>query len=347
MAGQNRSLEFWLGANIRVAGTRNDKYPGVPFGGTYYPAGRNSQGIEVPARWEGQVYINRGSYIDQQGVRRDRKSDIIKLVIFNGRGRTDGKGAADNAAKYLAPGKEISLLGNLHSFDGRVFVDGNTINNKMGEIAKTLKHSVTVIPGTLILGADGDKQLALEYAMYQRDPNTFSFWSRPLGWAPNHPEHQRWLDLSRVRAASVYQGGDIFGYAIVGNTAQSITPPMAAPDFAAQGIAQGMAYNNGGTMLENAGTQYNQGYQAPAQQYSQPVQNQAPMMNQAPPTNMPNITPQGVQSSGQLPNLPGQVNQAINQPQQMPGQVPQSNMPNMPYQQFNTGAQAGQGGQPF
>lgn len=245
MAGQNRSLEIITLANVRVAGTRDDRFPGVPFGGTYYPAGKDRNGNDIPARFECSVYINRGSYVNNQGQRVERQPDIIRIVLWNGRNlREAGKGLADIAAKCLAPGKELSLLGNLHSYQGRVFIDGNTINKSDGSVATMLKHSITVIPGTMNLGADAEKQLEFEYQYYERNPQQFSFWSRPRDWQTQQsPGHGVWKQFSATRMATSYQGGDVFGYAIVRQTNQAVAPPMADTT----GLAA--AYSGGATNL--------------------------------------------------------------------------------------------------
>lgn len=320
MAGQNRSLEIVVLANVRVAGTKDDRYPGVPFGGTYYPAGVDKNGKEVPARWEGGVYINRGSYSDAQGNRVERQPDIARLVLWNGRNiREQGKGLADIAAKCLSPGKELSCLGNLHSYMGRVFIDGQPRQKADGSIALTQKHSITVIPGTMNLGADADKLLAFEYQNFQRNPQQFSFWSRPLNWQTGQQDHQTWLAMSNARMSTTFQGGDIFGYAIVGNTRQANAPQQADNNPLAN--AFGMAMGAGMT----GGQQFN--------------------------TGAPTINNTGVYNAGQMPNIP---NQGYNTGApagnagygaQNTGYGAPSGMPAQNFQQ-NAGVPA-QGGQPF
>ena len=222
----SRSLEVVVLANIRVAGTNDDRFPGVPFGGTYYPAGTDAEGKPISARFECNAYINRGHYTNQStGQKVDKKPDIAKLVFWNGREADGGKGLADLAAKCLAKGKELSCLGNLHSFDGRIYIDGQTRNKQNGEIATTLKHSVTVIPGTMNLGQDSDKQLNFEYQNWDRAPGQMSFFSRPRNWGFQQTDERAWKEISAQRMAQAYQGGDTYGYAIVRNTASRVAPP--------------------------------------------------------------------------------------------------------------------------
>ena len=287
MSGANRSLEIQVLGNIRIAGTKDDRFPGVTFGGIYYPEGTDGAGKKISARWEGSAYINRGSYINNQGDKVDRTPDIVRLVLWNGRStKGDGKGLADIAAKCFSPGKELSCLGNAHSYQGRIYIDGATRNKADGTIATTLKHSVTVIPGTMNLGADADKQLNFEYGNWDRQPGQISFFSRPRNWSFGQSDHAQWLHISNARMASVFNGGDTYGYALVRQTGSRVAPPQF--DQTSNPVAQAFAgvMNMGGNTNQYQQPQYNQPMNQPMGNFPQQVNNAIPQVNNMPTNNM-------------------------------------------------------------
>jgi len=218
-----KSMELVTLAGCRVAKRLDERFPGISFSGIYYPAEANG----TSARFETTVVINRGDYTDATGKRVERDPDYARLVFWNGRGAAAGKGLADIAAKCLSPGKEISVMGNVHSYMGRVFFKGQPMNFPDGTPIEIQKNSITIIPGSLLLGADSEKQEDFEIANWNRQPGIFSFFARPAGWATRGTQdNQTWQAISAQRMATVYNGGDHYGYALIRRNQAKAAPPI-------------------------------------------------------------------------------------------------------------------------
>ena len=206
-------------------------------------------------------------------------------------------------------------MGNIHSYDGRIYIDRQLRNKADGSIATTLKHSVVVIPGTMNLGADSDKQLGFEYANWNNQPGVVSFFSRPLNWGVNQQDHNTWLGISQARMATPFVMGDTYGYALVRQTGSAIAPPEAQAGNPLTNAMGGMVQAMGPQAQAPQAPVYQapQAYQAPAPAYWAPQapQNYAPVyptQAPAPQYQAPAINPVGVQNAMPLPTV---INNAV------------------------------------
>jgi hypothetical protein len=120
-------------------------------------------------------------------------------------------GMADIMARGCAVGKELTIIGRLDSYKGRVWMApdaNNNINyftNSDGTPFLTTKVGITI--ETLHFGADSKKCIVDEI-------NTGK---RPLNYAvPGSGEEQQWLQMCATKNAELYvQGSQMFGYAKV------------------------------------------------------------------------------------------------------------------------------------
>ena len=214
MSGSNQSSKILILGNIRIAGARDDRFPGMGFGGYYTPAHQNETGKAVPAKFTCSAYINNGTYKDAQGVKKERKSTVVDLTFWNGTAAEGGKGMADLAAKTLSVGKQLSVFCIPESYKGRVYIDRQPRNKADGSEAKTDKIGFKVMSGHFDLGDDGEKWLDFEYANWKAQPGQVNFFSRPAGWRGAKPymtpemaaqanaDKAQWEGLSEARQAS-------------------------------------------------------------------------------------------------------------------------------------------------
>ena len=113
MASISRELTHF--SSIRNAGVPLANQPGARIGGTYHPEHVNQAGVNVSARWEGSYYINRKAFTDAAGVKRTKDPDIIRLTAWSGK-NSGGNGMAEQFARIMSPGLEISVDAHLQTF---------------------------------------------------------------------------------------------------------------------------------------------------------------------------------------------------------------------------------------
>jgi len=292
MAGSNRSNDIVILNNVRIAGVRGDQ-PGQQFGGNYIPAHQGQNG-PVSARFDTNLYINHPPRRLDNGQTQEVEADIIRLVIWNSpNNKGDGKGQADNAAKILSLGKELSCFARIRSYLGQVYNNqGQPVNNPDGSPIKVRKIAFHIVPGSMILGADSDKQLTAEINAWlqmggiQGFGGQIRFDARPQFWntSGQHPDKDLWKQILAGRMAAVYHPQmTTFGYARVVPARQAsnmgYNGGLSIPSISPEGVAYANQFPAMGGGYPQAPTpQYPQFQPAPANQYPQvPVQNfQAP-----------------------------------------------------------------------
>lgn len=202
--------------NGRAVGVRDDKQVGLTYGGVYYPEKTLDDGRIIAARFETTIMTKRCSSYNEAGER-EYKFDYIGAVFWNTRSCHPGRGLADLAAKFISPGREVTFMANLHSFDKRLFVDGLLQLDHNGNARTTKAHQLMVSPGTLNLGAEGYKHLETEYMNWDNNPGVISFWARPRMTTPEYSidNTELWNKIQSARMGSIWNGEPTYGYAIV------------------------------------------------------------------------------------------------------------------------------------
>lgn len=212
MGGTAYSLGIHSFSHIRSAGSRGRKgspCEGGVFGGVYYPRFRKQNGVIVPARWEGSFYKNNMYWSDPQtGERREGRKDIIRICAWNGNNAQKGRGLADLFAKAISPGKELSGVFEMRTYDRKVYLqNGHQVMESDGSpliIPGMIKFYVE--RGQFVLGADSAKFVQAEI-----DDGI-----RPSDWMnAASPNHQRWQQANRERMNEVWEGLPYYGYAQV------------------------------------------------------------------------------------------------------------------------------------
>ena len=245
----NLSKERTHVVNARCAGL-NSNVPGQFLGGTYYPAVKNPDGsISCSAKFVCRAFVNRKGRYDDNGKKIEGRNEVMPLTFWNTRSSEDGKGLADIAAKCISAGKEFSFEAEAHSYEGKVYDNGQIVMKADGTgPLLTLKHGWTVEPGTLVFGDDADKVIAAETQSYT---GAMDFKSRPMDWDskdPNHPHRLAWKQTSNLRMGTQYMGGPTYGYAAVAGAPAAIqTPqvPASQPAITPEAIAAAMAMLQG------------------------------------------------------------------------------------------------------
>ena len=218
---------------IRSTGSKDQA--GNLFGGVYYPA-HTKNGRSVSGRWEGNFAINGADYTDAQGQRQEGSSDYVRLVVWNSKNAASGKGLADVFAKCVSPGKEISCVCKIHTFQKRLFINGQPIADTQGQPITYPAVSFRV-NDDVIFGADSNRSVAGEIAAFSGQMN---FQSRPQYWnVVGHADNEAWKQIVAWRMAQIWDGqSGSYGYArvIVPEGAQ-VTMPGAQPSTV--GLSQG------------------------------------------------------------------------------------------------------------
>lgn len=224
---------------VRNAGIRGSN-PGESYGGTYYPPVIGPDGsVQVSARFVCNVFINRKGRRDQDGNLIEGRRDIIPLTFWNTRNSAPGKGLADIAAKCISEGKEFTCRAELHSYDKKIFDNGQPVMKADGTGQLTTRGiGYTVEPGSLILGDDSEKIIAREVQSFNGQMN---FLSRPQFWNVSGHEHNTaWKQISQWRMAQQYVAGQgTYGYARVHTTQNQ--QAVAGPSVTAQSVAGAVA----------------------------------------------------------------------------------------------------------
>ncbi len=218
MAGTSFGMDNHNFTGIRCAGSRGQrggKGEGMVFGGIYYPKHKKADGSIVSARWEASFYVNHMGYTDRTtGQKQKGRSDIIRVVAWNGKDAQPGRGLADLMAKAITPGKELSGVLDMRTYSRKIYLkNGQMVVEADGtplEISGMVKFYIN--RGQFLFGADSEKMISAEIADGMRPPE----WNQP-----SHPNYLTWQQMVTERNAEVWQGRPSYGYA------QVIIPPAA------------------------------------------------------------------------------------------------------------------------
>ena len=198
----------------RAAGSKSPA-TGVQHGGIYYPE-HLINGKKVTARWEGNIYINGMNYTDPTtGETREGKSEVIRVVAWNGANAKPGGGLADLCAKAIAVGKEFSCELDVNTFKKRLFIEDKPQTDHLGREIMINGTSFTM-RGLPIWGNDADAVIQQEIANY-RATGQATFAARPPFWnVVGHPDVEIWNVIKKARKATQYvPGSATYGHARV------------------------------------------------------------------------------------------------------------------------------------
>jgi hypothetical protein len=213
---------------IRAAGSKDNK-TGVTYGGIYYPA-HVKNGKVVQARFEANFFLNRRGYTGKDGVKREGNSEVLRLVAWNSPNSKPGKGLADNLAKIVSVGKELSTAVEVNSFMKRLFLNGNLVTDPATGNPVEYNAITFRVKGDINYGQDADATIKREIAAYTGQP---SFASRPAMWnVQGHADNDAWKNIVLpARMGAICDGTKAnYGYArvILPEGAQLLTPELAA-----------------------------------------------------------------------------------------------------------------------
>lgn len=198
----------------RAAGSKSPA-TGVQHGGIYYPE-HLLNGKKVTARWEGNIYINGMNFTDPTtGESREGKSEVIRVVAWNGANAKPGGGLADLCAKAIAVGKEFSCELDVNTFKKRLFIEDKPQTDHLGREIMINGTSFTM-RGLPIWGNDADAVIQQEIANY-RATGQATFAARPPFWnVVGHPDVEIWNVIKKARKATQYvPGSTTYGHARV------------------------------------------------------------------------------------------------------------------------------------
>ena len=198
----------------RAAGSKSPA-TGVQHGGIYYPE-HLLNGKKVTARWEGNIYINGMNFTDPTtGESREGKSEVIRVVAWNGANAKPGGGLADLCAKAIAVGKEFSCELDVNTFKKRLFIEDKPQTDHLGREIMINGTSFTM-RGLPIWGNDADAVIQQEIANY-RATGQATFAARPPFWnVVGHPDVEIWNVIKKARKATQYvPGSATYGHARV------------------------------------------------------------------------------------------------------------------------------------
>lgn len=229
----NTSVIKMYAACIRSAGSKHPQ-TGVRYGGSYYPA-MTLNGKALPAKWEGNFFVNHLGFTDSQGNVHEPSNDMIRVTAWNSRNAAAGKGLADTFAKLIGVGKEICCDLRLKQYMKRVMVGGKPVMDDQGQPLTYYAYNFTVI-GDILWGNDSANLIASEIKEWA-DFKQPSFISRPPLWnVPNTEDAATWKAIMGIRSAHIWDGTGTYGYArviipdgaVLTNTAQpAIVQPQA------------------------------------------------------------------------------------------------------------------------
>lgn len=180
MPGSARSLQISQFIGLRVAST------------TYYPA-HSKNGVNISQRLVINAFMNIASRANNgQG-----RNEVITLTAW-------GK-LADSCAISMSPGKEFHCFAELHTYDGRVFVNNQPLVGNDGQPITTRKTSFTIV--RLLFGMESAKTIAMEIQQGIR---------RPMWDKEGTPDYEHWRQVLNMRKGLQFTpGAPMFGYAKV------------------------------------------------------------------------------------------------------------------------------------
>jgi len=180
MPGSARSLQISEFIGLRVAST------------TYYPS-HSKNGVNISQR----LVINAFMNIASRANNGEGRNEVITLTAW-------GK-LADSCAISMSPGKEFHCFAELHTYQGRVFVNDQPLMGNDGQPITTRKTSFTIV--RLLFGMESAKTIATEIQQGIRRPN----WDKE-----GTPDYEHWRQVLNMRKGLQYQAGSpMFGYAKV------------------------------------------------------------------------------------------------------------------------------------
>lgn len=203
---------------VLVAGrAAGSKHPatGVAHGGIYYPE-HLLNGKKITARWEGNIYINGMNYTDPTtGEQKEGKSEVIRIVAWNGANAKPGGGLADLCAKAIAVGKEFSCELDVNTFKKRLYIEDKPQTDHLGREILINGTSFTM-RGLPIWGNDADSTIQAEIQNY-RTTGQATFASRPPFWnVVGHADAAIWDVIKKSRKATQFiPGSATYGHARV------------------------------------------------------------------------------------------------------------------------------------
>ena len=221
----------------RAAGSKSPS-TGVQHGGIYYPE-HLLNGKKITARWEGNIYINGMNYVDPTtGESKEGKSEVIRVVAWNGQNAKPGGGLADLCAKAVAVGKEFSCELDVNTFKKRLFIEDKPQTDHLGREIMINGTSFTM-RGLPIWGNDADSVIQAEIANY-RTTGQATFASRPPFWnVVGHADAAIWDVIKKSRKATQYvPGAATYGHArvvvpvgaqLINAAGQPVNPAAAMP----------------------------------------------------------------------------------------------------------------------
>ena len=184
MSGSARSLSISMFSGLRVASTI--------FTPEYSKNGKN-----VSAKLVVNAFMNIASKANEG----EGRNEAVPFTIW-------GK-LAHICAKSMSPGKEFNCIGQLHVYQGRVFMPsvnnqpGTPVLDAQGQPLMTKKFSYTV--SMLTFGEESDKHIA----------NEIQANVRPIGWdVKGSPEAAQWKAQLQARQAIQFDPNlPTYGYA--------------------------------------------------------------------------------------------------------------------------------------
>ena len=234
--------------NIVAAGSKNPQ-TGRSNGGVYFKGYQKPGGDIVPARWEGNFFINSfGTKRDaagnpilnpQNGAPVPLPNKVVRLTAWNGRNSQPGKGLADLMAKCISIGKQMSCMCMLNIYDANVRDknSGVVLQYSDGTPITTPRAGFTIIGGSFEFGNDSTKTVITEIQSWDpNNPNMDIFFRRPPQWnMANTPDNQNWETLRALRQSQTHiEGNAEYGFARIASiqanaqVPQGITPQVAA-----------------------------------------------------------------------------------------------------------------------
>jgi hypothetical protein len=238
-------------AGLRAAGHKDTK-TGLTGGGLYYPS-TSKNGKIIPARWEGNFFLNRRGYTDQTSHEKiEGKSELVRIVVWNSKNTKPGKGMADIFSKIISVGKELDVQCEINTFNKRIFINGQPVINPETNLPLEYQATTFRVTGAIGFGADAENTIIKEISTYTGNP---TFDSRPAYWnVLGHADKVAWdTIICPARMEVVYNGvAPTYGYArvIVPEGATVVTAEMLATSNA--GIPTGITPTAAAEVLTNS-----------------------------------------------------------------------------------------------
>ena len=226
---------------------------GSNVGGFYTPS-QMKNGAYLPGRFACRVMLNQPDTMSN-GVVREGKRVAMNLTIWSNHQQTSGQ--AEMAAKYLSPGKEVSLLATIETYQAQQKDQAGNVLTINGQPITYEQVSLSLVPGSLKLGRDSASQIQREIQNHATMGGQFSFFARPADWnITGSAGEAEWKAQQQLRKSAVCNiGNATFGYAKVNPIpAGSVFAPLKDVNYAAaatgmQTVIQPGTVQNGQTSV--------------------------------------------------------------------------------------------------